>query len=50
MTSEKRAAAAKLLKEAEIQAMRAMRLDAQGKGGEGVATWARIMGCYFPTR
>ena len=37
------------LRTAEKNASLAVRLDAQGKTGEGLALWREIMGRYFPT-
>ena len=49
MTPQKRQAAVEALRQAEVKATRAVRLEQQGKNGEALALWREIMGKYFPT-
>jgi len=49
MTSELRQAATKALRQAELQAARAMRLEKDGSRTEALALWRQIMSKYFPT-
>ena len=49
MTPQKRRAAVAALREAEVKAARAVRLEQQGKNGEALALWREVMGKYFPT-
>lgn len=49
MTPEKRQTAVQALRQAEVKAARAMRLEQQGKTGEALLAWREIMGKYFPT-
>ena len=48
MTQEKREAAVTMLRNAEVNAARAVRLEKQGKNGEALALWRDVMGKYFP--
>ena len=48
MTAEKREAAVVMLRQAEVSAARAVRLEIQGKDGDALALWREIMGKYFP--
>ena len=50
MTREERESAKQKLREAEMSAARASRLEQQGRNGEALALWREIMGKYFPTR
>lgn len=50
MTCEERESAKQKLREAEMSAARASRLEQQGRNGEALALWREIMGKYFPTR
>lgn len=45
----KRFTAVEVLRQAEVKAARAVRLEAQGKNGEALILWREIMGKYFPT-
>ncbi|MGH0028986.1 MAG: CBASS oligonucleotide cyclase [Myxococcota bacterium] len=49
MDPQARQAAAEALREAEVKAARAVRLEQQGKNGAALALWREIMGKYFPT-
>lgn len=49
MTSVRIAAAVESFRSAELQAMRAMQLERNGKTGEALSIWRAIMGKYFPT-
>jgi hypothetical protein len=49
MTPEKRQTAVVALRQAEVKASRAVRLESQGKHGEALSLWREIMGKYFPT-
>jgi Second Messenger Oligonucleotide or Dinucleotide Synthetase domain len=49
MTPQKRQAAVEALRQAEVKAARAVRLEQQGKNGEALSLWREIMGKYFPT-
>jgi hypothetical protein len=49
MTPEKRRIAIDALRQAEVQAARAVRLAQQKKNGEALALWREVMGKYFPT-
>lgn len=49
MTSAKQQIAAKVLRDAEISAAKAVQLEKQGKNSEALALWREIMGKYFPT-
>jgi hypothetical protein len=49
MTAQKREAAVAALREAEVKASRAVRLEQQGKNGEALTLWREVMGKYFPT-
>ena len=48
MTAERREAAVVMLRQAEVSAARAVRLENQGKNGDALALWREIMGKYFP--
>lgn len=48
MTSQKREIAVTVLRCAEMSAARAVRLEQQGKNGEALALWSKVMGKYFP--
>ena len=50
MTKDKRDAAVKALRDAEMTAAYAARFEQQGKNGDALALWCEIMGKYFPTR
>jgi hypothetical protein len=49
MTPGKRQAAAAVLRAADLNSARAVRLEQQGKTGEALALWREIIGRYFPT-
>jgi len=49
MTSAMRTTASEAFHQAELQAMRAMQLERQGKAGEALSLWQDVMGTYFPT-
>jgi len=49
MTPQLIAAAQEKLRNAEMRAALAVRLEKQGKQGEAIAIWKEIMGRYFPT-
>jgi len=49
MTPEMRQAAAKALRQAELQAAHAMRLEKDGSRTEALMIWKQIMSRYFPT-
>ena len=49
MTPQKRHVAVDALRQAEVKAARAVRLEQQGKNGEALALWREILGKYFPT-
>ena len=49
MTPHKRQTAVAALRAAEVKAARAVRLEQQGKNGEALALWHKVMGKYFPT-
>ena len=48
MTSAMCQTAIEGLRAAEVNAARAIRLEQQGKSGEALALWRKIMGKYFP--
>ena len=48
MTPERREAAVAMLRQAEVSAARAVRLEHQGKNGDALALWREVMGKYFP--
>ncbi len=50
MDAAQRAIAVPALRDAEVRASRARRLDASGSTGDALALWREIMGKYFPTR
>lgn len=49
MTPELRQAAATALRQAELNAARAIHLERDGNRSEALATWKQIMGKYFPS-
>lgn len=49
MTPEMIATAKEKLRQAEMKAALAVRLEKQGKQGESIALWREIIGRYFPT-
>jgi hypothetical protein len=49
MTPELISKAVMALRTAETQAALAMRLEKEGKTGEALALWKKIMGRYFPS-
>lgn len=48
MTWQKREDAVSVLRDAEVTAARAVRLEQTGRNGEALTTWRRVMGKYFP--
>nr|WP_200985168.1 CBASS oligonucleotide cyclase [Rhizobium rhizogenes]QCL10073.1 putative dNA polymerase beta domain protein region [Rhizobium rhizogenes] len=50
MTPELISAAKEALRQAEMKAALAVRLEKQGKQGEAIALWREIIGRYFPTK
>jgi hypothetical protein len=49
MTEVKRENAIRALRNAEVQAARAARLEKEGKQGDALAAWREILGPYFPS-
>ena len=48
MTEDKRHTAVVMLRQAEVSAARAVRLESQGKNRDALALWREVIGKYFP--